>query len=188
MRLGTALLAQGQNRDQSGLPPVSIGLMGGTSTYGYLGGDPLDASDPSGLRAQQCAPFSVIRCCLASVLGTTEAEIGRVRIYANSYFARAHFIGRKYDYAATTRRGRIYLTGGFDTLFGDYHFMLHEYFHVIEQWGRRRMRVLGYLAHSSEREREADRFSDQNLAAFTSCIQSGCGAGPCREREECDGK
>ena len=36
--------------------------------------------------------------------------------------------------------------------------MLHEYFHVLEQWERGRLTVAGYLAESLRRGYRANRF------------------------------
>ena len=81
-------------------------------------------------------------------------------------YVRGHllFIGGRVG--SVTRPERIY-TNVPETLFFtlDGH-VLHEYYHVVQQWGRERMTRAGYLLHSRRREREAHEFVAANVERY----------------------
>lgn len=91
-----------------------------------------------------------------------------VELREHSWFAKLH--GRA---AATTRFNTIYLRGSAEQFFAQPDLMLHEYYHVLQQWNRGRMTVLGYLLEwrrrgywNSRYERHARRFARTRLNAF----------------------
>ena len=59
---------------------------------------------------------------------------------------------------ATTRRNRIYLRGTIDEFASDPALVLHEYFHVLEQWNPKRLTRWRYLVEYLWRGYMANRF------------------------------
>ena len=59
---------------------------------------------------------------------------------------------------ATTRRNRIYLRGSIEEFACDAELVLHEYFHVLEQWRPRRLTRLSYLWELMRRGYRNNRF------------------------------
>ena len=95
------------------------------------------------------------------------ASAGAVEVVEHSRFAKLH------GALATTRRNRIYLACGLERFLRDPRLMLHEYFHVIEQWNCRELSASRYLWESVKKgyrrncyEIDACRFADENLAEF----------------------
>jgi hypothetical protein len=95
-------------------------------------------------------------------------RIDRVRVIEYSLFARLHACNH-----ATTRRRRIYLLGSATDFFHDPWLMLHEYYHVLKQWGTGTLTVPRYLLESAVRgywknrfEVEARAFADVNRNRF----------------------
>jgi hypothetical protein len=88
-----------------------------------------------------------------------------VRVIENSFFARLHW-----NALATTRRKRIYLRGNAEHFFTDPALMMHEYFHVMNQWEPRllssRRYVLEWLRQgywNNRFEVEAREFTEKNV-------------------------
>lgn len=78
---------------------------------------------------------------------------GQVRIIQRSWRVRWH--PRMH---ATTRRNRIYLRGTIEEFASDPALVLHEYFHVLEQWNPRRLTRWRYLVEYLWRGYTANRF------------------------------
>ncbi len=95
-----------------------------------------------------------LRDRLAIVFDVPPAAIDAVRIVEHSRFAKLH--GR--HVAATTRRGRIHLAGAGDDFAADADFVLHEFFHVLAQWGPRRLTTWRYVVESLRRGYARNRF------------------------------
>jgi hypothetical protein len=70
--------------------------------------------------------------------------VDHIRVIENSLYARMHLGAR-----ATTRRGRILLSGSAKDFWKDPELILHEYFHVLRQWQNRRLTVWRYLKESA---------------------------------------
>ena len=94
---------------------------------------------------------------------------GRVRVIEHSLFARLHW-----NAIATTRRRRIYLRGSAQDFFNDPALVIHEYFHVMNQWEPRLLTSWRYVLESLRRgywsnrfEVEAREFTANNLQQFT---------------------
>jgi hypothetical protein len=94
--------------------------------------------------------------------------VRRIRIIEHSLFARAHA-----GAVATTRRGRIYLSGSAADFFADPALMLHEFCHVLLQWETGRLTSARYVREWVRRgywhnafEVEAREFTQSNLNRF----------------------
>jgi len=95
-------------------------------------------------------------------------DLKRVLVIEHSFFASLHW-----NASATTRRRRIYLRGSAADFFKDPALMLHEYFHVMNQWEPRLLTtvryVLEWLRHgywNNRFEVEARQFEQNNLSKF----------------------
>jgi hypothetical protein len=106
-----------------------------------------------------------IEASLHDVFG---AGAARVQVIQNSLFARLHA-----GAVATTRRGRIYLTGSAADFFANPSLMLHEYCHVLLQWEPGRLTSAKYVLEWLRRgywdnrfEVEAREFAEANLYRF----------------------
>jgi hypothetical protein len=110
-----------------------------------------------------------LRRALQQVFGEA---VDDVRLREHSWFTRLHGRAR-----ATTRRNTIYLRGSVDEFFADPELMLHEYYHVLRQWNRKRMSAWTYLVEWGRRgywnnryERHARRFTRTRLAALRQAL------------------
>jgi hypothetical protein len=110
-----------------------------------------------------------IEAPLAALFGD---GVRQVRIIERSLFARLHA-----GAVATTRRGRIYLTGSAEDFFADPLLMLHEYCHVLLQWQPRRLTSAKYVLEWLRRgywdnrfEIEAREFAQTNLYRFRALL------------------
>jgi hypothetical protein len=95
-----------------------------------------------------------------------------VHIIEHSLFARLHL-----GAVATTRRGRIYLAGSAADFFANPALLLHEYCHVLTQWGPGRLTSAGYVLEWLKRgywdnrfEVEAREFAQSNLYRFRALL------------------
>jgi hypothetical protein len=95
-------------------------------------------------------------------------RVRRIRIIEHSLFARAHA-----GAVATTRRGRIYLSGSAADFFANPSLMLHEFCHVLLQWETGRLTSARYVREWLRRgywdnvfEVEARDFAQSNLQRF----------------------
>jgi hypothetical protein len=96
------------------------------------------------------APPAGIASALAQLF---DEPVEHVRVVENSLYARVHWGAR-----ATTRRGRILLRGRAEEFWGDPELVLHEYFHVLRQWGPRRLTVPRYVLEWLRRGYRNNRF------------------------------
>src|SRR5262245_27531825 len=106
-----------------------------------------------------------VRSALEAFFGD---DVARVKVIEHSLFARLHL-----NALATTRRRRIYLRGSAEDFFNDPALMIHEYFHVMNQWEPRLLTswryVLEWLRRGYWRNRfevEARQFTADNLHKF----------------------
>ena len=83
-------------------------------------------------------PPPSVAYALERIFGQT---ISHVRVIENSLYASLHLGAR-----ATTRRHRILLRDSADRFWADPELILHEYFHVLEQWQPRRLTLWRYIA------------------------------------------
>ena len=110
-----------------------------------------------------------VEAALSALFG---AGISKVRIIEHSLFARLH-VGA----VVTTRRGSIYLRGAAADFFADPTLLLHEYCHVMTQWGPGRLTSVGYVLEWLKRgywdnrfEIEAREFAQSNLYRFRALL------------------
>src|SRR5262245_38475943 len=91
-----------------------------------------------------------VRQALARIFGT---NVDRVTLVERSWRVRWH------PYMlATTRRNCIYLRGSVEEFAADSALVLHEYFHVVEQWGPKRLTRWRYVRELLLRGYRANRF------------------------------
>lgn len=146
-----------------------IGLGGGSySTYGYVGANPVDFDDPFGL----CKPGAKLQKCLEKIFGK---PIGGIDVH-NKLFVNNSFI--------TTRRNEIRLPPDFpcDDFFGDPFPVLHEYYHVLDQWNTgdlsRSAYVWEWLKHGSsdgnKYEDAANKFARDHVEDLKKCLADDC--------------
>ena len=66
-----------------------------------------------------------------------------------------------------TRPERIYTNMSAEEFFANANafLVLHEFYHVIEQWGKGMTR-LGYLLNNGTKEKEANDFASKNLGQY----------------------
>jgi hypothetical protein len=90
-----------------------------------------------------------------------EEPVGAVKVIERSIYARAHL-----GMTATTRPNRILLAISGEEFVSNSELLLHEYFHVLRQWGTGSLTRWRYLIESARRgywqnrfEREARKFS-----------------------------
>jgi hypothetical protein len=120
------------------------------------------------LKARHCGLEALpapLRVALITVFGSGAEH---VRLVENSWRVRWH--PRMH---ATTRRNRIYLRGSVEQFACDPVLVLHEYFHVVEQWRTGRLTRTNYLWEWVRRGYRANRFEveardfvDRHLGRF----------------------
>jgi hypothetical protein len=110
-----------------------------------------------------------------AILATFGGDAASIRLIERSWRVRWH--PRMH---ATTRRNRIYLRGTVDDFASDPALVLHEFFHVMEQWRPRRLTRRGYLwewlrrGYAANRfEVEARDFAARNLGRFLQLLRGG---------------
>jgi hypothetical protein len=156
-----------------------IGFGGGTNFYGYVGNAPSQFVDPSGLcrsDPDQGAPPGAgspnrrkEKDCLSQMFGGRSVESVQI-------IEKGRGIGRDAD----TRRDEIRLYNGtttdefFDPSLAP--FMLHEYFHVMEQWNTGRLSVWKYIqaivGPGNKWEREAGDFASAYTDWYLNCLKN----------------
>ena len=91
----------------------------------------------------RCFPPKDVQLALESLFG---CPVSQIKVIQYSIFVRFHWRA-----IATTRPNRIYLRGSGKEFFSDGPLVLHEYFHVIRQWGTGDMTVMRYLVECFRR-------------------------------------
>src|SRR5262245_62624350 len=104
-----------------------------------------------------------VRIALAAFFGD---DVVRVKVIERSLFARLHW-----NALATTRRRRIYLRGSAEDFFSDPALMIHEYFHVMNQWEPRLLTSWRYVLEWLRRGYWSNRFEVRS-EEHTSELQS----------------
>jgi hypothetical protein len=130
------------------------------------------------LRQQQRNRYAVpadVRLALERLFDTPGIAAAIDVVYRPIY-VRAHLMFVGASFGSVTRPGRIYTSIPETVFFGLDEHLLHEYYHVIQQWGRERMTIPGYLWNAWRREREAQRFAKANVATFVK-LRRTCASG-----------
>jgi hypothetical protein len=103
--------------------------------------------------------------------------VTHVRIIEYSRYARVHL-----GMSATTRPNRILLANSGAEFIANPEMLLHEYFHVLRQWGTGRLTRWRYLLESARCgywenrfEREAREFAAEAVGRFNRYLEEGEG-------------
>jgi hypothetical protein len=117
----------------------------------------------------RCYPPKDVQQALETLFGESVTSI---RVIQYSIFVRFHWRA-----IATTRPNRIYLRGSGKEFFNDGPLLLHEYFHVIRQWGTGDMTIPRYLLECFRRgywdnrfEVEAREFTDSEIFRYRALL------------------
>ena len=117
----------------------------------------------------RCYPPKDVQQALEALFGES---VSRIKVIQYSIFVRFHWRA-----IATTRRNRIYLRGSGKEFFSDGPLLLHEYFHVIRQWGTGDMTIPRYLLECFRRgywdnrfEVEAREFTDSEIFRYRALL------------------
>lgn len=129
-------------------------------------GPPRTRPSRTGLGRAYAVPEPVL-AALVAVFADPSAR--QVVVIEHSGFARLHL-----GMAATTRPGRILLSGAGDAFVADPEFVLHEYCHVLRQWGPGRLTRRGYLLESLRRGYTANRFEIEARAFAAATVDRFC--------------
>jgi hypothetical protein len=105
-----------------------------------------------------------VRRALESIFG--EGSTAAVQVVRRPWYVRAHLVFAGARSGSVTRPSRIYTNLPADVFFGADQHVLHEFYHVIEQWNRQRMSRIGYLVQRARREAEADAFARLHLCRY----------------------
>jgi len=118
-------------------------------------------------------PFDVLHA-LERVLD--EPDVARIAVVYRPWYVASHlaFIGARFG--SVTRPGRIYTNLPESLFFKMDAHVLHEYFHVVQQWGRERMTAFSYLLRCRQREREAAEFAAAHLARYQALRKAAAAA------------
>jgi hypothetical protein len=101
--------------------------------------------------------------------------IGEVRIVEYSWINALHGWP-----LAVTRRNRIYLRWGLAEFAAHPQLVLHEYFHVIEQWNTGRLTAWRYLLQNLRRGYHANPY-EMEARAFAAAHRAGRGPATARQ-------
>ena len=123
----------------------------------------LPPHDPKSGAYEVDVPSEVVEA-MSIALG---ADVSNVRVIANSKWA--NFLNwlngfRGYRVDATTLTNTIYLPSHVSPqdFFNNSKLMLHEYYHVVNQWNNGRMNIFSYLFSPGKWEGEAISFANNN--------------------------
>jgi len=117
----------------------------------------------------RCYPPKDVQQALETLFGES---VSKIKVVQYSIFVRFHWRA-----IATTRPNRIYLRGSGKEFFADGPLLLHEYFHVIRQWGTGDMTIARYLLECFRRgywynrfEVEAREFTDSEIFRYRALL------------------
>jgi hypothetical protein len=144
-----------------------LGVDAALNTYAYARLNPLVWIDPRGL----CQPGDGMQKCLEKAFGE---PIVNIKVTVDNDFVHWH-LGDDENGSpirgATTRPGNIFINMPCDDFWADPLLVLHEYYHVVQQWGHEEMSIPGYLLTWKRREREAWDFAKRNVERLKGCLE-----------------
>jgi len=92
--------------------------------------------------------------------------LGRIAVIYRPLYVRGHLLLIGGRVGSVTRPERIFTNVPEALFFTLDRHVVHEYYHVVQQWGRERMTRVGYLLNSGRREREAHEFVAANIGRY----------------------
>jgi len=117
----------------------------------------------------RCHPPRDVEQTLESLFGES---VRHIKVIQYSIYVRFHWRA-----IATTRRNRIYLRGSGKEFFADGPLLLHEYFHVVRQWGTGDLTIPRYLVECFRRgywdnryEVEAREFTSSEIYRYRALL------------------
>jgi len=145
--------------------------------YGYANSSPFVFIDPLGL--EPCDTPGHYALCLEtlfgqSVDGIVVKEKKKWVRFLDSVARAAGKMGKDEYTVATTRREKILLNLSCDEFWADPELVLHEYFHIFEQWRGGTLTKGRYLKDPDRWEAPVDPFLKANFEWFEGCV---CAAG-----------
>ena len=107
---------------------------------------------------------SDVRFALEALFG--KAAVDRIEVVYRPLYVRCHLAVIGARHGSVTRPWRIYTSLSPGEFYARDMHVLHEYYHVVQQWGRERITRLGYVLNWRRREREAADFVAANLVRY----------------------
>jgi uncharacterized protein RhaS with RHS repeats len=139
------------------------GFIDGPNMYPYVLNNPVRYVDPWGLASCECPTKQ--KNCLEELF---KQPVGNVQIVTQP--------PRK-NWTATTRKNKIIVYGECDAFFDRPEVVLEEYYHVLQQWNKKRFFKIRYgiqwVLHgywNNKYEKEAWKWVDENLQAYLDCL------------------
>ena len=126
----------------------------------------------AGTASQESSPDNVysipesVRDALEGILGDGSTE--GVEVIHRPWYVRAHliFLGSLRGQGSVTRPERIFTNIPEEEFFKADRHVLHEFYHVVEQWREQDMSRTDYLRNAGEREAAAEGFASENLDRY----------------------
>src|SRR5690606_11382422 len=131
-------------------------------------------------RSSRYVPPADVRLALEAFFGA--ADLDRVEVVYRPFYVRCHLAVIGARDGSVTRPRRIYTSLAPRAFFSRDMHVLHEYYHVVQQWGRERMTRLGYLARWRRREHEAAAFACEHVERYRRLRAAARGS--CERRHE----
>jgi uncharacterized protein RhaS with RHS repeats len=142
-----------------------IGTSSDDNLYRYVSNNPLIYVDPLGF----CQLTPAMKNCLEKIFKT---DVNKVKIIEK--------INPASSYEATTRKNTIIIYEPCSEFLNDADTVLHEYYHVLEQWDTKRLFWLRYgwqyLLHgynNNKYEKDARRFAKKHRNEYEKCLACG---------------
>nr|MBO2515188.1 hypothetical protein [Gammaproteobacteria bacterium] len=118
---------------------------------------------------------SDVRFALEALFG--KAAVDRIEVVYRPLYVRCHLAVIGARHGSVTRPWRIYTSLSPGEFYARDMHVLHEYYHVVQQWGTQRMTRLGYLARWRRREREAVTFAREHVERYRRLRAAACRLG-----------
>lgn len=106
--------------------------------------------------------------------------LNRIAVVRRPLYVGSHLVCIGALRGSVTRPQCIYTNIPEDVFFTLDRHVLHEYYHVVEQWGREGMTRAGYLLSCRRREREAHDFAARHVERYRRYRRELAGSGATR--------